>query len=919
MKLKQFGIIALLSLPFTVLSHVSSPLLPNFSIFSASPVVAQTSESQKVEADRLLEQGIQQHQTSQFQAAIQSWQQALTIYREIGDRWGEANCLNNLGSAYSSLGQYQQAIDYQQQSLAIGREIGDHQGEAYSLGNLGSAYSSLGQYQQAIDYQQQSLAIKREIGDRQGEANSLNNLGNVYRSLGQYRQAIDYHQQSLAIKREIGDRQGEAYSLNNLGIAYSSLGQYRQAIDYHQQSLAITREIGDRQGEANSLNNLGISYRSLGQYRQAIDYHQQSLAIARELGDRQGEAKSLGNLGSAYRFLGQYQQAIDYHQQSLAIKREIGDRQGEANSLGNLGIAYRNLGQYEQAIDYHQQSLAIARELGDRQGETKSLSHLGVAYSSLGQYQKVIDYQQQSLAIAREIGDHQGEGISLNNLGLALFNSGELTAAETTLIEAMKVYESLRTDLEEDDRKVSIFEKQASTYRTLQQVLVAQNKTNIALEIAERGRARALVELLKQDSSPQSNTPLPLKYPSLKEIKQIARQQDATLVQYSIVSNEQLYIYIIHPRGKIEFRSINLPQETSLEELVTNGQECILDEDKCRSNTNQTLPTIGDWVKLNDDQFEQPWQVVEIQQNTLTLRLESWEQGTTIQRPITDVVAIVNAFNRQRLQKLHQLLIQPIADLLPKNENGRVIFIPHEQLFLVPFPALQDETSNYLIEKHTILTAPSIEVLGLTREKRQNLPDSVRDALVVGNPTSDLPHAKTEAIEIARLLNTIALTGNSATKAAILPKLPQARIIHLATHGLLGDFKGLGVPGAIALAPSGTGELNDGLLTAGELLQMKLNAELVVLSACKTGQGEITSDGVIGLSRSLVAAGVPSIIVSLWSVPDAPTADLMTRFYQHLDNTNNKAQALRQAMLNTMAEHPNPKDWAAFTLIGEVF
>lgn len=251
---------------------------------------------------------------------------------------------------------------------------------------------------------------------------------------------------------------------------------------------------------------------------------------------------------------------------------------------------------------------------------------------------------------------------------------------------------------------------------------------------------------------------------------------------------------------------------------------------------------------------------------------------TTIQRPITDVVAIVNAFNRERLQHLHKLLIQPIADLLPKNENDRVIFIPHQQLFLVPFPALQDEAGNYLIEKHTILTVPSIEVLSLTREKRQQLPNSVQGAIVVGNPTmpsvttkageppkplSDLPHAETEAKKIAQLLNTQALTGNSATKAAILPKLSQARIIHLATHGLLDDFKGLGVPGAIALAPSGTGELNDGLLTAGELLQMKLNAELVVLSACKTGQGDITSDGVIGLSRSLVAAGVPSIIVSL--------------------------------------------------------
>jgi len=145
MKLKRFGIIALVSLLFTVLSHVSSPLLPIFSTFSASPVVAQTSESsRKAEADRLHQQGIEQYQTSEFQAAIQSWQQALAIYQEIGDRQGEANSLGNLGNAYDSLGESQKAIDFHLLSLPILQQISDHRGEAYSLGNLGNAYDSLG-------------------------------------------------------------------------------------------------------------------------------------------------------------------------------------------------------------------------------------------------------------------------------------------------------------------------------------------------------------------------------------------------------------------------------------------------------------------------------------------------------------------------------------------------------------------------------------------------------------------------------------------------------------------------------------------------------------------------------------------------------------------------------------------------------
>jgi CHAT domain-containing protein len=152
--------------------------------------------------------------------------------------------------------------------------------------------------------------------------------------------------------------------------------------------------------------------------------------------------------------------------------------------------------------------------------------------------------------------------------------------------------------------------------------------------------------------------------------------------------------------------------------------------------------------------------------------------------------------------------------------------------------------------------------------------------------------------------------------------MPTANIIHLATHGILDDLRGLG--SAIALAPDPNQPSEDnlgranGLLTAEEILDMKLNAELVVLSACDTGRGKITGDGVIGLSRSFISAGVPSIIVSLWSVPDAPTAELMTDFYKNWKTHKlDKAQALRQAMLSTLKTHPNPRDWAAFTLIGE--
>jgi CHAT domain-containing protein/Tfp pilus assembly protein PilF len=235
-----------------------------------------------------------------------------------------------LGVAYRSLGQYPKAIEYYQQSLAIFKEIGDREGEALSLNNLGVAYRSLGQYPKAIEYYQQSLAIFKEIGDREGEARSLNNLGNAYDALGQYPKAIEFYQQSLAIFKEIGDRNGEAGSLNNLGLAYHSLGQYPKAIEYYQQSLAISQEIGAaegtrsaRNGEANSLMNLGIAYRNLGQYPKAIEYYQQSLAISQEIGDREGEGINLSNLGFAYEAQNQPGLAIVFYKQSVIVREGI--------------------------------------------------------------------------------------------------------------------------------------------------------------------------------------------------------------------------------------------------------------------------------------------------------------------------------------------------------------------------------------------------------------------------------------------------------------------------------------------------------------------------------------------------------------------------------------------------------------------
>ncbi|MBD2328732.1 CHAT domain-containing tetratricopeptide repeat protein [Alkalinema sp. FACHB-956] len=858
--------------PGLVLGVLLMTIGPSVAIGPVPVAIAQTNPATpKAEAQQLLQQGIQQFQTGQFEAALQSWQKALTIYRAIKDQQGEGDALGNLGAAYNVMGNYPKAIEYHQQSLAIAQQNQSRRSEGNILGNLGNAYLSLGDYPEAIEYYEKSLAIAREIKDKRGEGNFLGNLGIAYNALGNYPKAIAYQEQSLAITRQLKDRRGEGAALGNLSNAYDALGNYPKAIAYQEQSLAIARQLKDPLGEGAALGSLGNAYNALGNYPKAIAYQEQSLAIAQQLKDPLGASQALGSLGNAYNALGNYPKAIEYHEKSLAIKRALKDRRGEGISLGNLGNTYYLLGNYSKAIEYQEQSLAIAQQLKDRRGEGVSLGSLGNAYLTQGNYSKAIAYYEQSLTINREIKDRKGESISRSNLGLTLLKLNRLPEAESNLRSAIAIQESLRTGLT-DRNKISIADTQKDAYINLQKVLITQKKSEAALEIAERGRARALVELLASRFNYESQVDLQktIQAPNINAIRQIAKTQNATLVQYSIVSSEQLYIWVIKPTGEITFRSTQLDSSQPLAQLVSSSRS----EMGVRGRAG----------------------------------IQIARQPTPSDQP-------------NPLAKLYQSLIAPIAQDLPTDPKQRVIFLPQGELFLVPFAALPDAQNRPLIERHTISTAPSIQTLALTQTLAQR-PKNKGGAVIVGDPTmpiykdeplQPLPAARQEAIAISQQLNTPPLIGAQATKATVLQQMPNARLLHFATHGLLDPVQG-DIPGAIALTPSGQ---DNGFLSAAEIFNLKLNADLVVLSACDTGRGEITGDGVVGLSRSFIAAGAPSVIVSLWAVNDQSTSELMQEFYRQLKQQPDKAQALRQAMLITKQRYPDPSHWAAFTLVGE--
>jgi CHAT domain-containing protein/tetratricopeptide (TPR) repeat protein len=743
-------------------------------------------------------------------------------------------------------------------------------------------------------------AIAQEVTseERKAEGDRLFLQGAQQYRTSQFREALQSLEQALVIYREIGNRAGEGVTLTGIGAVYERTGEYAQALDYYEQALVILRAVGDRAGEGVTLNNIGEVYRSTGEYAQALDYYEQALVIRRAMGDRAGEGRTLNSIGAVYSSTGEYAQALDYYEQALVILRAVGDRAGEGTTLNNIGFAYDNTGEYAQALDYYEQALVISRAIGDHAGEGRTLNNIGAVYDSTGEYAQALDYYEQALVILRAVGNRAGEGTTLNNIGFAYTGLEQFVTATSYFLATIETFESLRTVDLSDTSKISFFDTYLGSYLGLQRSLIAQGETNQALEYAERGRARAFVDLLVSRVTSTGGSDAPLLGATdtlnLADIQRVAREQNATLVQYSVILDEFLYIWVIQPTGEIAFQQVDLATlDRSIGELVTASRAAIGVRGR---GTGTVVPVLSP-----EAQHEQ------------------------------------EAQQRQNLQRLHQLLIEPIAQHLPTDPEQRVIFIPHQDLFLVPFAALTNAEGQYLIENHTILTAPSMQVLDLTR--RQQLTNSDFSAqnenlLIIGNPImpevwnpqtnqmeqlSSLLGAENEAVAIAETFGTEALLWDGAAKATVVEQMPNAQIIHFATHGLLEygnpqESGVLDVPGAIALAPSAN---DSGLLTSAEILQMNLSAELVVLSACDTGRGRVTGDGVVGLSRAFVTAGVPSIIVSLWAVDDAATAELMVEFYDQWQQTGDKAQALRQAMLTTMQNHPDPRLWAAFTLIGE--
>ncbi|MBW4494303.1 MAG: CHAT domain-containing protein [Oscillatoria princeps RMCB-10] len=838
--------------------------------------------------------------------------------------------------------------------------------EGVQLRNQGTAES----LRAAVEKYFQALPLFRAAGDKRGQATTLYNMGVVYQSLGEKQTAVNYYSQALLLYRALGDREEEAGTIYMIGVVYHSLGEKQKALDYYNQVLSLIRALDDRRWEAVTLNNIGAVYESLGEKQKALDYYNQSLPIRRAVGDKHGEAFTLNNIGNVYNSLGEKQKALDYYSQALPLRRAVGDRRWEAVTLNNIGTVYDSLGEKQKALDYYSQALSIIRALGDREGGAATLHNIGKVYESLGEKQKALDYISQALPLIRAVGKREEEATILYHIAHLERDTGNLTQALTQMEASVKIVEDLRSKIANSELRASYFATVQGYYKFYIDLLMRLHKQQPnsgydakALHATESARARTLLELLTEagadirsganpqllqqertlqqqlDAVEKQRVQLLASNPTQAQVAELEKQRESLLSQYQEVRAQ---IRVTSPR----YAALTQPHPLTLPEI----QQQVLDDD-----------TLLLEYSLGEER-SYLWAVSKtgISSYELTTRANIEKAA----KAFRDAVTSRELASQKQLAARGLLLAEMI--LKPAKIAGfkRLLIVSDGVLQYTPFAALpasitSDAVIVPLIAQYEIVNLPSASTLAIIRRdtsQRQPAPKTLaviadpvfgtddervrgivpsgsvpveaqqlqRSAADAGIAWNRLPFTRAEAQQILSLVpetqrqQAFDFAANRST--ATSSELSQYRIVHFATHGFANSEKPE-LSGVVLSLLDGKGNWQNGYLRLNDIFNLNLPAELVVLSACQTGLGaDIKGEGLVGLTRGFMYAGSPRVVVSLWSVNDQGTAELISRFYHKmLKEGKPAAAALREAQLEMWKEKKwkLPYYWAAFMLQGE--
>lgn len=917
---------------------------------------------------------------SELQTALRYYDLALSQDTGRNNEKSKSDTLNQSSNIYFYLGKHQKALECATQALGLSRAADYKLGEIYALNNVGESHYWLGENQQSLDFYEQALALCRILNERRPLAHTLLNLGYTHTALGNMQEAFDYYKRALTLWRSTGHRRGEALTLTAIGQLYSRIGEKQEALNFFTQGTKLFRLMGDRLWEATNSSSSAYSYLGLGELQRALSNYENALRLWREVNYNQGVAFSLLYIGEVHYTQGNYRQALDYYQQALPILRDFKLRRAESYALRYIGRTYAALGEQRKALEYYHSALPLYRIGGDRQGEAYLLNDLGDTQRMLNEQEQALEYYRQALGLNQTVGDRFGESQTHYHLALLELDQKNLTAACAQIEAALNLSESLRAKVISQELRTSYSASIHQYYKLQMDVLMSLHRQQpalgydaLALAASEKARARSLLELLaearadlrqgvepellerermlRQQLNGKAERLMRLRGGTPKEAELMAATQevDTLAAQYDDVRAQ------IRARSP-HYAALTQPQPLDLAAI----QASVLDDD-----TALLEYALG-------EQRSYVWAVTK--QGIASYELAPRAQIEQSSRRFYDLLIARQPVAGETLKQrrgrlaesdaqyalvaaeLSRLVLAPVAAQLG---NRRLLIVSEGALQYVPFAALPSpvQAGQPLIVEHEIVSLPSASTLAVLRNETSLREPAPKGVVALADPvfgkddarfsagiraraaagqrgtkaaaTADadlalprLPETRDEAEAIlavapagaARLVHGFAVNRALVTG----PELSQYRIIHLATHGLL-DSQHPALSGVALSRFDPRGQSQDGFLRLHDIYNLKLPAELIVLSACNTALGQdVKGEGLIALTRGFMYAGAARVLASLWKVDDEATAELMKEFYQRLLQTRcSPAAALREAQLAMWRQGRAPYHWAAFVLQGE--
>ncbi len=881
----------------------------------------------------------------------------------------EADHLLGRGSADSSKG----ALQLYEKALAVFREIGDRREEAATLARMSDALAWQGDLRPALERAEQALTLWRTEGDRYGEAAALDQVGCTHSDLGHQKLGLEYLEQALALRRADGNFLGQAETLNNIAVARSSLGQLPEAIALFTEALELARAAGGRSSEAIYLKNRAANRVALGETDRALADFRSALAFFRATGNRREEGVTQYEIGNVLLTKGEVPAALRQYGLALAVLREVGDKFFEAFTLNQMGLAHLATHRPRRALPDFQLALELFRACQDRRGEAMVLGNIGRAHLDMGETAEGLKRLRQALPLVQATEARFLEAIALEDLARGERAQGDLGAARARVEEALRITESLRESIPAVGMRASFTAVTRDRYDLLIDILMdlhvkqpAEGWDAEALHVSERARARSLIELLAEahiNLREGVDEELLAKEHSLEAQLENRRREeqrrladppspepsdssrgalDALLAEYEDVQGR---LRAASPR----YAALARPQSLSLKEI----REQVLDRETLLLEFELGEKRSFVWAATRDTltSHELPRRaVIEAAARRL---YQAWSVGSGIDEAET----------ARRARALSRMLLGPVADQLG---DKRLAIVAEGALQYVPFAALPSprggSTAVPLIATHEVVSLPSATTLAVLRQEapgrsapgwrvavladpvfdrrdprilggsasRGSAPDVVDDALTRSMQETGLRRlerlgaSRREAQAISALAGPencyVALDFQASRAAAMGAEVSSARVVHFASHGLL-NSRHPELSGVVLSLVDEHGHPKDGFLQARDIYKLRLSADLVVLSACQTALGkDVRGEGLMGLSRGFMYAGAPRVIASLWQVPDRATSELMAHFYEGVLVRNLRpAAALRAAQIAIRREKrwTSPYYWAAFTLQGD--